>query len=280
MKVYTFKIPKKPGENISVQSDKGPAFYDKLHQHEEIQISQILEGAGKLIVGDSVHSFKSGDFFIIGSGMSHLFKSAASSTNSHMISLFFRKDSFGSTFFDIEEMKELQSFFLHAKTGFKVISPNRPFIEDMKGIISSGHFSRFMILIRLLKKLSESQKTKLSGFVQQKQLSNDHGERLRAVFDYVMKNFNQKIELDTIAKLAHMTPNAFCRFFKERTNKTFFRFLIEVRIEHVCQLLLNHTDMTIVEAANTSGFNSISNFNRKFKEIKGINPTEYLRQLN
>lgn len=280
MKVYTFKIPKKPGENISVQSDKGPAFYDKLHQHEEIQISQILEGAGKLIVGDSVHSFKSGDFFIIGSGMSHLFKSAASSTNSHMISLFFRKDSFGSTFFDIEEMKELQSFFLHAKTGFKVISPNRPFIEDMKGLISSGHFSRFMVLIRLLKKLSESQKTKLSGFVQQKQLSNDHGERLRAVFDYVMKNFNQKIELDTIAKLAHMTPNAFCRFFKERTNKTFFRFLIEVRIEHVCQLLLNHTDMTIVEAANTSGFNSISNFNRKFKEIKGINPTEYLRQLN
>lgn len=280
MKVYTFKIPKKPGENISVQSDKGPAFYDKLHQHEEVQISQILEGAGKLIVGDSVHSFKSGDFFVIGSGIPHLFKSAISSKNSHMISLFFRKDSFGSAFFDIEEMRELQSFFLHAKTGFKVISSNHPFIEDMKGLISSGHFSRFMVLIRLLKKLSESQKKKLSGFLQQKQISNDQGERLRAVFDYAMKNFHQKIELDTIAKLVHMTPNAFCRFFKERTNKTFFRFLIEVRVENVCQLLLNHRDMPIVEAANTSGFNSISNFNRKFKEIKGINPTDYLRQLN
>jgi AraC-like DNA-binding protein len=279
MKVYAFKIPKKPRENITVQNDKGPAFYDKLHQHEEIQISQILEGTGKLIAGDSVHSFQRGDLFVIGSGMPHFFKSAASSKNSQMVSLFFRKDSFGSNFFDIEEMKELQGFFSNAKTGFKTISTNRKIVESMKGLISLGHFSRFMVLIQLLKDLSDSPKAKLSGFVQQKQVSNDQGERLRAVFDYVMKNFDQKIELNTVAKLVHMTPNAFCRFFKERTNKTFFRFLIEVRVEHVCQLLINHKDMPIVEAANTSGFNSISNFNRMFREIKGTNPTEYLQHL-
>jgi len=95
-----------------------------------------------------------------------------------------------------------------------------------------------------------------------------------------MENFAQKIELHTVADLVHMTPNAFCRFFKHRTNKTFFKFLIEVRIEHACQLLIQNKDLSILEAANVSGFNSISNFNQRFKEIKGSSPTKYLQQLS
>ena len=89
MKIHSFKIPKKPGENLTLQSDKSPLFFDKLHQHEEIQISQIISGKGKLIVGDSVHSFEDGDLFAIGSGIPHLFKSTRGNKDSHMISLFF-----------------------------------------------------------------------------------------------------------------------------------------------------------------------------------------------
>ena len=76
-----------------------------------------------------------------------------------------------------------------------------------------------------------------------------------------------------------MTPNAFCRFFKQRTNKTFFQFLIELRVEHACQLLSSKRELNINLISDLSGFNSISNFNKKFKKIKGVTPTKYQRSI-
>ncbi|WP_420399413.1 AraC family transcriptional regulator [Flagellimonas sp.] len=280
MKVYSFKIPKKPGENIIVQKDQGTAFYDKLHQHEEIQISLIAQGSGKLIVGDSVHSFTSGNCFVIGSHIPHLFKSDQSIDRVQMISIFFALDSFGNSFFKLREMEELQAFFSYAESGYKIQSQRDEVAFTMQGIQVKGHFARFMTLLELLKTISGSEGLRLSSFVHSKEISHDHGERLRVVFDFVMGNFDQKVDLETVARLAHMTPNAFCRFFKQRTNKTFFKFLSEIRIEHVCQLLNQNKDLSVVEAAHASGFNSISNFNKTFKDIKGINPTKYRKEIS
>ncbi|WP_190808527.1 AraC family transcriptional regulator [Flagellimonas sp. S3867] len=280
MKVYAFRIPKKPGENIIVQCDKGRAFFDKLHQHEEIQLSLVVAGKGKLIVGGSVHSYTDGDFFVIGSGLPHLFKSTVSERESFMISIFFTKISFGDTFFEQREMDGLKCFFNYAESGFKLRNVEDSVPETMKTMVSANHFSRFMIFLQLLKKLSELQKIRLSNFAQPKEISDDHGERLRSVFDFVMQNFGQKITLETVSQLVHMTPNAFCRFFKQRTNKTFFKFLIEVRVEHASQLLYHNKDLSVLEVANLSGFSSISNFNRKFKEIKGVNPSRFIQSLS
>ena len=71
-----------------------------------------------------------------------------------------------------------------------------------------------------------------------------------------------------------MTPNAFCRYFKQRTNKTYFTFLNEIRIERACKLLRDK-ECLITEVAEKSGFKYISNFNRKFKEIVGKSPSDY-----
>ncbi|RDY61761.1 AraC family transcriptional regulator [Flagellimonas nanhaiensis] len=280
MKVYDFKIPKKPGQHIVLQRDRGIAFFDKLHQHSEIQITQIITGHGKLIVGDSVHSYEDGDCFVIGSEIPHLFKSSKSDIESHMISLFFAKNSFGPSFFDQMEFEELKFFFQNSELGFKVLLNPDELSEEFENFFGMGHLSRFIAFLNLLKKLNDAEKTILSEFVPKKEISKDQGERLRVVFDYVIENFQHKVDLETVARLVHMTPNSFCRFFKQRTNKTFFKFLIEVRIEHACQLLINNRDLSIAEAAHLSGFQSISNFNKKFKEIKGVNPLKYLSQIS
>ncbi|MGB5500658.1 MAG: AraC family transcriptional regulator, partial [Maribacter sp.] len=115
-------------------------------------------------------------------------------------------------------------------------------------------------------------------FIYPKKIGNRDGQRLQVIFDFVINNFQQEISLETVANLAFMTPNAFCRFFKNRTNKTFFQFLIELRLEHACQLL-NDTALPITEIAEKSGFNSISNFNRQFKTQKGISPSQYSNRL-
>jgi len=72
-----------------------------------------------------------------------------------------------------------------------------------------------------------------------------------------------------------MTKNAFCKYFKRRTNKTYVSFLTELRIENACKLLQSKEEFSISEVAYQVGFNNISNFNRKFKAIKNITPLKY-----
>ena len=95
------------------------------------------------------------------------------------------------------------------------------------------------------------------------------------IMEYTMNNYEKDITLERIAMVASMTKNAFCKYFKKRTNKTYFRFLNELRIENACKLLLSNEDYSIAEIADKSGFNNISNFNRQFKSIKLMVPSEY-----
>jgi AraC-like DNA-binding protein len=93
-----------------------------------------------------------------------------------------------------------------------------------------------------------------------------------------MEKFYEPITLEEIADKAHMNKNSFCRYFKKRTNKTFFQFLIEIRIDNACKLINSNPDLAISLISEQCGFRTIANFNRKFKEIKGATPTVYRGQ--
>ena len=95
MKVLPFKIPKPEQNAIVFQIDHDEIFYDKLHQHEEIQLSLIVEGEGTLIVGDTINHYSKDDILVIGSNLPHVFKSDVNASKvSHMLTLFFTKSSF------------------------------------------------------------------------------------------------------------------------------------------------------------------------------------------
>jgi len=275
MKVLPFKIPKPEHQALVYQEDYGLVFYDKLHQHEEIQISFIKEGEGTLIVGDTINYYQKGDILIIGSNLPHVFKSdTINKTKSHMLTLFFTKNAFGDDFFNLEELKELHLFFKKSENGFKICS-SKELTFLFSELKSSSSLQRFILLLDILKLLSKTRSKPLSSFVYEKLYTDVEGKRMSAVMEYTMNNFNQNISLDNIAVIASMTKNAFCKYFKKRTNKTYFRFLNELRIENASKLLLSKTDLSIAEIAYKSGFNNISNFNRQFKAVKHLVPSEY-----
>lgn len=276
MKVLPFKIPKPEQNAIVFQIDHDEIFYDKLHQHEEIQLSLIVEGEGTLIVGDTINHYTKGDILVIGSHLPHVFKSdVIASKVSHMLTLFFSKSSFGNSFFEFEELKELEVFFKRSKHGFKVTSKHKAIKELFFQLEKASKFNRFLILFQLLKLTSTANYKSLSSFVYDKKFTDNEGSRMRNVFEYTMNHFNSEITLDGISEVANMTKNAFCKYFKKRTNKSYFTFLNELRIEQACKLLVSNKELSIVVIAEQSGFNNLSNFNRQFKAIKQQSPSEY-----
>lgn len=276
MKVLPFKIPKPEHDALVYQEDIGDLFYDKLHQHEEIQVSYIVKGEGKLIVGDTVNDYKPNDVIVIGSYLPHILKSDTSThKRSEMVSLFFTKKSFGKDFFELEETKLLESFFTRATHGFKAISDKEKMADLFLKLRSADKFDQFLILLKLLKLGALCDYKSLSSFIYEKQYTDYEGNRMRDIFEYTMSNFTTNITLDAVSDKANMTKNAFCKYFKKRTNKTYFQFLTELRVEHATKLLLSKDKLTIAEIAYESGFKNISNFNRQFKEIKKITPSDY-----
>lgn len=276
MKVYPFKIPKPNNNALIYQEDIEVVFYDKLHQHDEIQISYIEKGNGTLLVGNSFTNYYTGNIFVIGSNVPHAFKSDTSKNEtSKMLTLFFTKESFGTSFFKLEEFEEIESFFVNSLHGFQVTSQLTEIKEIFNKLKKATKLERFIILIALLKLLSESDINLLSNYTYAKKLSDSEGKRMRKVFDYTLKNADQKISLDEIASVANMTKNAFCKFFKKRTNKTYINYLTELRIENACKILKSNKDMAIVDVAFKAGFYNISNFNRRFKELKKMTPLTF-----
>ena len=275
MIVLPFKIPKTKNLGLIYQEDRGSFFYDKLHQHEEIQLCYILKGEGTLIVGDSVNEYKKDDILVLAGNQPHVFKSDnLIIKESCMISLFFTKKSFGNQFFELDDFKEISIFFSMVKISFSVVSNQKKIKKLFVKIKKSRDIVKFTVFIKILTIIVKSETISLSSFLDEKRYSDNEGKRMRDVMDYALSNFTNKIELDDIAGVANMTSNAFCRYFKQRTNKTFFTFLNELRIETACKFLKN-SEYSIIEVSEKSGFKNISNFNRKFKELKGRTPSNY-----
>ncbi len=276
MKALPFVVPKPDKGGLIYQVDKVDVFYDKLHQHEEIQLSFIVAGEGNLVVGDTINTYETGDILVIGSHLPHVFKSESNgSKQSHMLTLFFTKQSFGEAFFNLEELNEIQPFFERSKYGFKLKS-NLEGIRDLfLQLEATSKLNRFIILLQLLNSIVDSDYISLSSFVYDKKYSSVEGDRMRNVFDFTLNNYTDDITLEQIARVSNMTKNAFCKYFKKRTNKTYVQFLNEFRIETASKLILEVNDYSIAEIAFKSGFRNISNFNRLFKKIKGVTPISY-----
>ncbi|CUH94387.1 hypothetical protein P22_0453 [Propionispora sp. 2/2-37] len=101
-------------------------------------------------------------------------------------------------------------------------------------------------------------------------------EKLNLAFQFIEKNYQKDISLKDVSCAAGFSEYHFSRIFKELTGHNFLNYLNERRIKKAIKLLTIH-DLSIIEVAHHSGFNSIATFNRTFKKIKGCTPLEYKR---
>ena len=98
------------------------------------------------------------------------------------------------------------------------------------------------------------------------------------IYQYTMTNYSENISLEEIAAVIHLTPQSFCRYFRKHTLKTYTNFLNEVRVNEACKKFMAHDFSSISAVAYQTGFNNVSTFNRVFKSIIGVSPSEYIHQ--
>lgn len=278
-------VPKCETGSFNVREFKLPAFPRPWHFHPEYELTYIVNGTGSRFVGDSITSFGPGDLVLIGSNLPHYWRNdepaRTKADYAHSVVVHFKDDSFGAGFFDCPEMQGMRKLLERAHRGivFGGTAPGlaRRILEEMRGI--SG-LLRLIRLMELFDVLATSGKTKLlssAGF--SPQLDPVAGEKINTAYQHVFRNFRGQIDHEEMARNAGMSASAFSRYFKRFTGRTVSGFVNEVRIGHAHRMLLE-TDRTISEVAFASGFESLSNFNRRFRDISGISPREFRQRHN
>lgn len=286
MKAVRFVIPKTGGTSFRFQIDRGPHFYDSIHYHPEHQITFFIQGEGTSFIGNHVERFKPGDVYLIGKNVPHVSKCDASyyqgnpDLEAYSLSLFFKDETFGAQFFEIPEMAHIKRLLEQASMGIKIKGEDRDAIGRLiRESEQADGFARFQHLMEILNRFANSAHSKTLSSVRYTAPSKEaDNERINVIFNFLSNRFTSTVSLDEIAAVASMTPNAFCRYFKQRTGKAYSVFLNDMRVEYAGKLIAGSGD-SFGNIAVESGFNSISYFNRQFKRVTGLSPLQYRKKF-
>lgn len=287
MKPLLFRNLIGANESFHIQEDQLTNFYDFLHYHPELQLTLILKSNGTAVIGDNIVPFQEGDLFLLGPGLPHVFRNektlddAHGAVRVHTISVYFRLNSFGEHFFDLPENHLVKALLQKSSRGIKFGEEEKQKVRKNILLLKKKEATELLIcFLQTLDLLAKSKAFESLSSVSFMNTRNDsESKRIQDIFAYVMNNFSREITLEEIAEVSKMSVTSFCRFFKQRTRKTFTVFVNEVRIGHACkELIYNHYNIN--EVAYRCGFNNISNFNRQFKVVTGRTPSEYTKKAS
>lgn len=270
---------------LLVRTLREPHFDPLMHFHPEYQLFVVAQGTGIRFVGDRVQRFGPGDLVLTGPNLPHVWRSddayfeRGGALRTEGTVVYFRDVVLRDELLQTQEgvkirqllERSLRGLAFRGRTGERVAAMVRA-LEGAEG------FERILRLLEILHALSLSEEFELlSGFTPEASLHPRDRARMERVYAYLMQHFTEPIRLAQVARVAGMTETAFCRYFRERTNRSFSRFVAELRIGNACRLLVEDA-AGIARVGMRCGYPTLSNFNRQFREMVGLTPTQYRRR--
>lgn len=284
MKPHFHKVPRPIQTSFSIRHDVEPSFDTTWHYHPELELHCVLKGEGIRFIGDKIGNFSAGEMILLGENMPHTWycKEEDSPKGSHKhieaIVLQFLPDCMGHDFLMLPEARMLLKLYEKAKKGMVIHGDTyKKLLKLLFKMLNTEGLERMVILLSILNLLSETEEyTFVSNTYSFHPPGKQETERLSAVYNYTLSNFKKVITLEEIAAISNLTVTSFCRYFKLMTRKTYYDFLTEVRVSHVCRLLIEDK-LSIPHISHQCGFLNISNFYRQFKKVTGFTPVTYKR---
>jgi AraC-like DNA-binding protein len=273
-------------KRIFIKKLAKPYFSHPLHFHQFCELVWVEKGHGKIIIGDYVGDYSEGELIMEGAGLPHLWKSdeifykKRKGALTAVTCIYFPTDLLESFSDDEAVLSAGRDLMNRAQRGLRFFGATREAVIGLMKLTAESkgleQLANFLKIIDLLNKTKEYQP--LAGVIYKNSHSPYDIDRFNEVYQFLLNNFHHDIMLEEIARICNLTPTAFCRYFKMRTQKNFSRFLNEMRIGHACKLLQDET-VSIKNICYECGYNNPVNFFKFFKLITKMTPGEYRKTL-
>jgi AraC-like DNA-binding protein len=284
MKPAFERTPQRQWESFHCEVVRGSSFNAVWHFHPEYQLTLALKCNGYRLVGDKITPLRPGDLVLVGSNLPHVWHQkecgAPSDSAVHAIIVRFLETFLGGDFLEIPEAEPMRRLLKRARRGLHVTGRTRDIVAaGLERLAESRGLERVAALLSILETMARSRELQpiaSPGFVPTGS-SEDRG-RVERVISYIHAHLEDPIDREAVAAEAHLSIGAFSRFFRLHAGQTLPQYINEARVGHACQLLADER-LKVTDIAMQCGFRNLANFNRRFREIMNLTPSDYRRQL-
>ncbi len=283
MKVAKIRLRQDPYKSFIVHNEKDP--FTPWHHHPEYELVLIMKGKGKRLVGDHVDRFEKNDLIFLGPFIPHQWVCEiddADLMNGPIDEAFviqFSYDFLGEKFFEAPENTCLKKFLLDSQRGYEFYGKTKEeIISILHDMLDMNDFHRLYALLRIFEIFATAKEyyTLASpGLAESFHSIND--DPMRKAMQFILQNFQDNIQIQDLLELTNLSYASFYPAFKKAYTMSFKDYLLSVRVGYACKLLSEGTSQ-ISQVAYESGFENLSNFNRQFKKIKGLTPSQFQKQ--
>ncbi len=285
MKPEYEKIIDRPEQSFTakvVNRQSRPLLSQAWHFHPELEICFTLQSRGRRFVGNQISEYEESDLVMFGSNLPHGF---TTDQYCSQVVIQMTHDFLGQAFLDRPELRAIKILFARSKRGLDFQVGTK---QKAQGIIDQllgqKGMPQLLSLLELLQLLAEAAEVKnICSEEYALDLNEAQLGRIKIVYDHIMDNFAKEVSIKEVADKLNISEAGFYKFIRKQTKKTYTQIINEFRINYASKLLIT-TDKTISQICFDSGYNNISYFNRKFKEIMGQTPhgfkSHYLNRNN
>ncbi|RMR56750.1 Transcriptional activator MltR [Pseudomonas cichorii] len=270
------------GLSIIYREHGFPCPLVRWHFHKEYELHLIVASSGKVFVGDYIGNFNPGSLFLTGPNLPHNWISQIQEDEvvpKRDMLVNFTDELLESGNQVFTELKSLTPLLERAQYGieFRCKRTIRQAMKLMQKIADSSGITRLGHFLILLELLAASDDFQLLSGTTVSHMADEHSvERTNRAVDYIFAHYGRELPLEEVAEYLGMKPTYFSRVFKQATGRCFVEFVNRLRISKSCELLADG-DKPVTDICFESGFNNISNFNRRFQQLKGMTPSHYRR---
>ncbi len=247
-----------------------------LHLHDDYELVAVLNAKGTRFIGDNVSEFSGAEVVLVAPELPHCWHVTDTVDGKSPIALVihFSRQFMGGSFFQTPELSCFYSVLKQATRGILIQDESvRAIVATIDDMLATHGIRRLLKLLEIFELISiNHHREPLASVGYAADDTNYH--RINVVYEFINQNFTKAVDLKKVADLVHLSPAAFCRFFKKTTKRTFSEYLKEMRVGHASKLL-RESKLSVSEICYTSGYNNVANFNRQFKQLKFSTPLKY-----
>lgn len=255
------------------------AFRGEMHRHPQLELTWVERGSGLRYVADSAVPFRDGDMVLVGANVPHWWVSSHAPRAGKSTATVLQFPASIMSHAAFPELKQLAPVLGQARFGLEITGACRRAIrqvlERMRKADLLGRLAGLLEIFGLLSAHRRSLRRIAGSASPAVELPGD-GRRVDRVVDWIHNHLADELRAEHAARIAHVTPAAFSRFFRREVGKTFTRYVNDVRCSEAC-VRLSQSERPIAVIAGECGFTSIAHFNRQFLARMKTTPREYRR---
>lgn len=269
------KVNYHQNSNVRIWYNDIPADFD-IHWHEAFEILLPVNNWYEADADGTTYHLEPGDILVIPPGTMHSLHAPEEGERF----IFLINSAPLKTLKDYGVLMPLltQCIFITPKSEPQIYEQVRHTLHKAREVYFSDVEFREMTIyshiLQLMTTIGRSRLNKLNHINTASVKRVNYLDRFNTVLEYINTHYMDDITLEQAADYCGFSKFYFAKLFKEYSNTTFLSYLTFRRLSVAEEMLVN-TDRSITDIAFSSGFASISTFNRCFKQLRGCTPTHY-----